>query len=220
MIDRQAFQARKRAFLDRLLREAGQGRVDEDIYPFLLRINELPWLYTTSSCSGRIMLADVKTPSYSKGRGFRPIAKWHHAVSAERVAEAVEGHGDVWMLVRGGILHIAVDSAKRAMELVALARATGHKHSGVIAVNRAGVVVEILGEERLDIPLKQGGELLVDLGAAADMANRVLLLAKARLAWLIAKLEAKYLGGEAPDDEKIRRRLRELAQCLYGGPRR
>lgn len=220
MIDRQAFQARKKAFLERLLREAGQGRVDEDIYPFLLRINELPWLYTTSSCSGRIMLADVKTPSYSKGRGFRPIAKWHHAVSARHIAEAIEGREDVWMLVRGAILHVAVDSARRAMELVALAHATGHKHSGIIAVNRAGVIVEILGEERLDIPLKQGGEVVADLDAATAMANRVLLLAKARLAWLIAKLEAKYLGGEAPNDEELRKALRGLAQCLYGGARR
>ncbi len=215
IVDPEVFAARKRAFLDRLEREASQGRVDEDIYPLLRRLNELPWLYTTSSCSGRILLASVRTPSYSKGKGFVPIAKWHRAVTAEEVHRAVEPHGDVWMLVRGGILHVAVSSARRAYELISLAHKTGHKHSGIIAVNRAGIIVEILGEERLDIPLKLGGREVADLEAATAAANNVLLLAKARLAFLAGMIEAKYLGGPPVDEESIRRALRALSRCLW-----
>lgn len=215
IVDRRAFESRKKALVERLEREAAQGRVDEDIYPFLRKLNQLPWLYTTSSCSGRILLASVRTPSYSKGRGFEAVAKWHHAVSAEEAANALEGHDDVWMLVRGAILHIAVNSARRAYELISLARETGHKHSGILAINRAGIIVEILGEERLDMPLKIGGSLVADVEAAVESANRVLLLAKARLAWLMARLEAEYFGGPAPSDDEIRKGLRRLAGCLW-----
>ncbi|MEZ0248572.1 MAG: hypothetical protein ABWJ97_04805 [Thermoproteus sp.] len=216
IVDPAVFAGRKRAFLERLEREAAQGRVDEDIYPLLRRLNELPWLYTTSSCSGRILLASVRSPSYSKGREFRPIAKWHRAVTVDEVENAIRPHDDVWMMVRGGILHIAVDSARRAFELVSLARSTGHKHSGVLSINRAGIVIEILGEERLDVPVKAGGRLVVDLDAAVATANRVLLLAKARLAFLAGVLEAKYLGGVSPKEEDVKRALRALSKCLWG----
>ncbi|KUO83801.1 MAG: hypothetical protein RXQ56_04885 [Thermoproteus sp.] len=216
IVDVAAFASRKRAFVERLEREARQGRVDQDIYPLLKRINELPWIYTTSSCSGRILLASVKSPSYSKGRGFRAVAKWHRAVSVEEVRAAAEPHGDVWMLVRGGIIHAAVDSARRAYELVSIGRETGHKHSGIIAVNRAGIVVEILGEERLDVPLKRNGRLVADLEEAVAMANRVLLLAKARLAFLAGVIEARYLGGPPIDEGAVRRALRSLSSCLWG----
>ncbi|MEL9991665.1 MAG: hypothetical protein QXP98_06230 [Thermoproteus sp.] len=211
-----AFASRKKTFLERLEREAAQRRVDEDIYPLLKRLNELPWLYTTSSCSGRILLASVKSPSYSKGKGFKPIAKWHRAVTVDEVENAVRPYDDVWMMVRGGILHVVVDSAKRAFELVSLARRTGHKHSGILSINRAGIVVEILGEERLDVPIKTGGRLVTDLEVAVAMANRVLLLAKARLAFLAGVLEAKYLGGTSPREEDVKMALRALSQCLWG----
>ncbi|AEA11848.1 hypothetical protein TUZN_0351 [Thermoproteus uzoniensis 768-20] len=215
IVDAAAFANRKRAFVERLEREAAQRRVDQDIYPLLKRLNELPWLYTTSSCSGRILLASVKTPSYSKGRGFMPIAKWHRAVSVDEVRAAVEPHDDVWMLVRGGILHVAVDSARRAYELVSIGHRTGHKHSGIIAINRAGIIIEILGEERLDIPLKSGGRLVADLEEAVAMANRVLLLAKARLAFFAGVIEARYLGGSSVDEEAVKSALRSLSSCLW-----
>lgn len=215
IVDPKAFAARKKAFLERLEREAGQGRVDGDIYPFLRRLNDIPWLYTTSSCSGRILLASVRTPSYSKGRGFVPIAKWHRAISADEVRAAIEPHSDVWMLVRGAILHVVVNSARRAYELISIAHRTGHKHSGIIAMNRAGIVVEILGEERLDMPLKLGGREAADLETATAAANNVLLLAKARLAFLAGMIEAKYLGGPPVDEEGVRRALRALSRCLW-----
>lgn len=215
IVDPEAFAARKKAFLDRLEKEASQGRVDGDIYQFLKRLNELPWLYTTSSCSGRILLASVRTPSYSKGKGFTPIAKWHRVVSTDEVRRAIEPHDDVWMLVRGGILHISVSSAKRAYELISIAHRTGHKHSGIIAINRAGIIVEILGEERLDMPLKLGGREVVDVESAVAAANNVLLLAKARLAFFAGVIEAKYLGGPSVDEWEIKKALRALSRCLW-----
>jgi tRNA wybutosine-synthesizing protein 3 len=97
---------------------------------------------------------------------------------------------------------------------VEIGRETGHKHSGIIAMSRGGIFVEILGEERLDIPLKRGGVLISDVDAAVDMANKTLVLAKLRLYWLAARLEAELFGREAPSSEEIRRAIRHVAHCL------
>lgn len=214
VVDRRVFEARKRAFVERLEREALQERVDGDILPLLRLLNTHPDIYTTSSCSGRIMVAEAVRPSYSKGRGFRPVAKWHHPVPAELVAEAVAEVDNAWLMVRGAILHLAAADAKTAYRLVEIGRETGHKHSGIIAMNRGGIFVEILGEERLDIPLKRGGVLISDVDAAVDVANKTLVLAKLRLYWLAARLEAELFGREAPSSEEIRRAVRRTAYCL------
>ncbi len=207
------FHNRKKTFLDRLEREASQGRVDGDILPLLRLLNSHPSLYTTSSCSGRIMLAEVPWPSYSKGRGFRPVAKWHHPVSPRQVASAAAGLRHAWLMVRGAILHVAAADLKTARQLVQIARETGHKHSGIIAMGRGGVIVEMLGEERLDIPLKHPwGETSIE--AAVDAANKTLALAKVRLYWLAARLEAQLFGIEAPTPQELGRAVREAARCI------
>jgi tRNA wybutosine-synthesizing protein 3 len=214
VVDRRVFEARKKAFVDRLEREALQGRVDGDVLPLLRLLNQHPDIYTTSSCSGRIMVAEAARPSYSKGRGFRPVARWHHPVPPELVAEAVAQLDNAWLMVRGAILHFAAADAKTAYRLVEIGRGTGHKHSGIIAMNRGGIFVEILGEERLDIPLKRNGAEVTDVAAAVDMANKTLVLAKLRLYWLAARLEAELFGVDAPTSEEIRRAIRRAASCL------
>jgi tRNA wybutosine-synthesizing protein 3 len=214
VVDRRVFEARKKAFIERLEREALQERVDGDILPLLRLLNAHSDIYTTSSCSGRIMVAETVRPSYSKGRGFRPVAKWHHPVPVELVAEAVAEVDNAWLMVRGAILHLATANARTAYRLVEIGRETGHKHSGIIAMSRGGIFVEILGEERLDIPLKRGGVLISDVDAAVDMANKTLVLAKLRLYWLAARLEAELFGREAPSSEEIRQAIRHVAHCL------
>jgi tRNA wybutosine-synthesizing protein 3 len=214
VVDGRVFEARKKAFVDRLEREALQGRVDGDVLPLLRLMNQHPDVYTTSSCSGRIMVAEAVRPSYSKGRGFRPVARWHHPVPPELVAEAVAQLDNAWLMVRGAILHLAAADAKTAYRLVEIGRGTGHKHSGIIAMNRGGIFVEILGEERLDIPLKRDGAAVADVAVAVDMANKTLVLAKLRLYWLAARLEAELFGVDAPTSEEIRRAIRRAASCL------
>jgi len=214
VVDRRVFEARKKAFVDRLEREALQVRVDGDVFPLLRLLNQHPDIYTTSSCSGRIMVAEAVRPSYSKGRGFRPVARWHHPVPPELVAEAVAQLDNAWLMVRGAILHLAAADAKTAYRLVEIGRGTGHKHSGIIAMNRGGIFVEILGEERLDIPLKRNGAAVADVAVAVDMANKTLVLAKLRLYWLAARLEAELFGVDAPTSEEIRRAIRRAASCL------
>lgn len=215
MVKPDVFHLRKKAFLERLEREALQERVDGDILPLLRLLNSHPELYTTSSCSGRIMVAEALRPSYSKGKGFRPVAKWHWPVPSDLVEASIEEVDNAWLMVRGAILHIAAANAKMAKRLVEIAHETGHKHSGVIAINEAGIFVEILGEERLDIPLKHGGKKVADVKTAVELANKTLVLAKLRLYLLAARLENELFGAETPPPEEIRRAIKKAAECFY-----
>jgi len=65
----------KTAALRRLRRDLEEGRVDEDVVGLLEAINAHPDYFTTSSCSGRIQLAEARILNVRAG--FRSVAKWH-----------------------------------------------------------------------------------------------------------------------------------------------
>ncbi len=189
------FDARKRAFLDRLAREAAQGRVDWDLVEFLSAVNGHEHVYTTSSCSGRIAVAEAHSLSYSKGPGrFRFVAKWHRPVTLPEVARAVSGLRNAWLLVRGPILHFVARDGRWAAAIIGAARHSGFKRTCVVSVGRHGTVIEVVGDDRLDMPLVLDGEEVAVLGAAVDVANEVLLYAKLRLARLIGCIDAALHG--------------------------
>ncbi len=203
-----SFDARKKAFLERLEREESQGRVDWDIAEFLHRVNRHDHVYTTSSCSGRIAVAEASSLSYSKGSGkFRFVAKWHRPVTPTEVAGAVSGLRHAWLLVRGPILHFVARDGKWATAIIGAARTSGFKRTCVVSLGRHGTVIEVAADDRLDMPLVVDGAALMDLGTAVDVANEVLLYAKLRLARLIGCLDAALYGSPTCMDPRTFRKI-------------
>lgn len=195
------FDPRKAVFVRRLIEEGRGGRVDFDIYDFLLTFNKsLNDYYTTSSCSGRIAIAKAPRLSYSKGSGlFKFVVKWHRPVTYREVVDAlrsVDG-GDVWLLVRAPIMHFVARDMEGALAILRMAREAGFKHSGIYSVTRDGVVVEVQGEDRFEVPVMINGELIVPeegLRRIVDTANETLMFGKFRLAHLIRLIEVRLLG--------------------------
>ncbi|WP_054843409.1 tRNA(Phe) 7-((3-amino-3-carboxypropyl)-4-demethylwyosine(37)-N(4))-methyltransferase [Vulcanisaeta souniana] len=203
------FDARKSIFVKRLIEEGIQRRVDFDIYDFLLAFNKsLSDYYTTSSCSGRIALAKATRLSYSKGSGlFKFITKWHRPVTYSEVANVINGisDDDVWLLVRAPIMHFIARDLNGALKILRIARETGFKHSGIYSVTRDGVVVEVQGEDRFEVPLVINGKLITDIDKLRDIidiANETLMFGKFRLAHLIRLIETRLLGKELGDMPK------------------
>ncbi|GAB6946559.1 hypothetical protein JCM16161A_06890 [Vulcanisaeta sp. JCM 16161] len=195
------FDARKSVFVKRLIEEGSQHRVDFDIYDFLLAFNKsLNDYYTTSSCSGRIALAKAPRLSYSKGSGlFKFLVKWHRPVTYNEVINVINGidDGDVWLLVRAPIMHFVARDLNGALKMLRIAREAGFKHSGIYSVTHDGVVVEVQGEDRFEIPLIINGRLVVPMDSLrriVDVANETLMFGKFRLAHLIRLIEVKLLG--------------------------
>jgi len=175
---------RKQKFIDRLMREASKGIVDYDVLEVLLIINSLEEYYTTSSCSGRIIV--IETPEPGDKVGAIIHGKWHRRVTVDEVMAAISKSGlfDVWLVSQGPIIHIVAKDIEAAHTILQLAVMAGFKHSGIISLKPDRVIVEIKGNERLDFLLKRRGNSLYKeeaLPILVDMANTILYLGKRKL---------------------------------------
>ncbi len=196
------FSQRKEAFVKRLLEECEKGLVDFDIKDFLIEFNKLARDYfTTSSCSGRIILAETKRLALAKSsHEFRFIKKWHRPVTLGEIVHELEKaeYRNVWLLVRAPIIHFTARNVELAYNILKIAQQVGFKHSGIISIREDGeTVVEVQADDRLDMPLIIDGERIVNedkLRVIIDIANETLMIGKLRLVNLIGVLEKEVLG--------------------------
>ncbi len=194
------FQQKKKSFMERLAKETEMGRVDFDLIDVLNSINALPNYYTTSSCSGRIMIAKAERLGFAKSNNlFSFIAKWHRPITVNEVSNVIVGLNNAWLMVRSAIFHVVARSMEDAELLLRLARMAGFKHSGISTIRDWGYLVELLGEDRLDVPLKvHGVDMFSSLNPIVDAANEVLIFAKLRLVDLIRLIERELMNADYP----------------------
>ncbi|RLE82891.1 MAG: hypothetical protein DRJ51_00110 [Thermoprotei archaeon] len=192
---------RKDYFLRRLREEFEAGRVDPDLKDLLDLINLLDDYYTTSSCSGRIQVAEVRMP----GDKFdlRTLGKWHWKVDLEDIKEVLTKGGDyVWLMVQGPIIHITSRNLESALKMLSLARACGFKHSGIQVYKRFRILIEIMGSEEMTVPLKWAGVTIVSedgLSSLVNIANELLERSKSKLKrFKKAVIKNFHLGSVTP----------------------
>ena len=195
------FEERKKRALKRL---AERG-ADADIVEILERINRLENFFTTSSCSGRIVL--LKIPHAGSKREAEFIAKWHRPVSAAEVLLALEnasmqgrnagcsatsGEGEeIWLIEQPPIIHVACRDLRSAEEMLKVAYASGFKYSNLKSLKH--FVVEILSTERMDVPLCECGRMLCTaeyIEFVVSRANFLLYRAKKKLKRLLENLSS------------------------------
>jgi len=207
------FLDRKRIFLEKLNKAKENREVDEDIIDLLDMLNSIPFIYTTSSCSGRIMLIDV--PFNQRKEASKRIAKWHKPVTFDSVWNIVESYdpkGVLWLKQESFIVALAVPSIEWASYLIRLARLFGFKESGIRSINLDAnhFFLDISGTEKLHVPIslnprgliitREYGELLINI------ANRLLLRTKSKLNLLrsvIKKLITILEANHIEDPKKI-----------------
>ena len=159
------FRNRKKQFMEKLQEALDAGLVDEDIIDVLDLINALPFAYTTSSCSGRIMLIDIP-PSEKKYESNR-IARWHSVIDFDTFWETITNYkpkGTLWLKVDSFIVAFAVNSIDWAAYFLKLARFLGLKYSGVRSINLKAdhIILDIASTEHVHLPLsdKEKGLLI------------------------------------------------------------
>ncbi len=154
------FEEQKKRALERLrIRGA-----DEEVEVILERINSLDGFFTTSSCSGRIVL--ICLPEIGAKREARFIGKWHRQVKKGEVLEAMSDatspiKGEIWLIAQSPIMHVACGSLDKATALLRIAIESGFKYSGIkaIAKDNEKVMVEMMSTERMDVPLGKDDEM-------------------------------------------------------------
>lgn len=166
-----------------------QGAVDEAAWPFIDTINDLGDYYTTSSCAGRINV--FKEPTSGKKHEAAWLYVTHDLADKKEVLKALETvpKETLWLRMESPIYHVACRTQEAAENLLKVCQATGWKRSGIISTGgksprQKRVMVEILGNERIDTPLSADGEMFFDEKFTTFLvmkANEKLLDARRRM---------------------------------------
>jgi tRNA wybutosine-synthesizing protein 3 len=153
----QTFQQQKQNQLSKQ-DKSNEGGWDKPIKALCNKINKQEDYYTTSSCSGRIVLlkySDKKIPD-----AF--IFKTHEKTTFRELKKALEktDFKDVEFQQSTCILHIACTSLEKAFTLVNKAKLAGWKRSGVM--NQKRNIVELHSTENISFPIIKNNKILVD----------------------------------------------------------
>ncbi len=167
-----------------------EGKVDEDIVPLLDLINYRTPYYTTSSCSGRIVVMQLPRLGDKKNAEF--LGKWHREVRVDEIRDAISKYRDglLYLFVQSSIIHVVARNMEDANLLLTLAREAGFKYSSLKNVKDEGILIELLSTEHMEIPLGIDGEIKIcegDIPFFTDMANATLR----RVKYKLSKLEEK-----------------------------
>ncbi len=148
--------ARERA-LERLRAHLERGLVDRDIAGFLLELNELKQcLFTTSSCSGRVVV--LEAADFFDKHGASMLASWHDPVEClegvRRFCSYTPGPGRIaWASLQPPILHVAAANEGVARRLARCGDEAGFARSCYKPYRAGGYVVELAGADKLHLVL-------------------------------------------------------------------
>lgn len=153
------FLKRKKDILEKL-DKSSIGNWDKMIISLCNKINKSKDYYTTSSCAGRILLMIDKD---KKGPG---VFLWvsHNLIKLKELKSALNSvnfTGFVKFKQEPAIMHVACRSLQSAQTLIDKAKFVGWKRSGIIASGKR-FVVELMGTEKLEFLIMNGGRVLVD----------------------------------------------------------
>jgi tRNA wybutosine-synthesizing protein 3 len=189
------FDKSKKTCLDKLYKpdKSRKGDVDKAIIPIIEHINSLKDFYTTSSCSGRIMLltqaikkSDVKWLYVT--HDLTSYSDIMESLSEETLSQTKE---TIWMRQENLILHVSCRTMDNANNLLKIARNLGLSRSGIIA-DANNIVVEICSNEKMDVPIADNGKIIVDeqyINLIIGIANEKASLGKEKLLKLESEIK-------------------------------
>ncbi len=146
---------------------------DEKIVKLCKKINSLENYFTTSSCSGRIVLMIEQ----DKKANNLFLKVYHELIGLEKLKKDLEEVNTLReypetfsqkMFTKGikfkmepCILHVACKNLEYAQELLDKAKLSGWKRSGIIS-SKKRFVIELNSTEKLEFPIIKNDKILVD----------------------------------------------------------
>jgi tRNA wybutosine-synthesizing protein 3 len=141
-----------------------KGGVDSDILSLVNLINSFDDFYTTSSCSGRIMIIDKaeKRKDLSKWvfTSHKPIAmRQYSSIFSRKYSSSREFQAaSLWLMEEPAILHICCRNMASANRMLKIIRDVSFKRSGIISASKR-IVLEILDTEKMETIIAKKGVL-------------------------------------------------------------
>jgi len=152
----------KKRHFESLKKAEREGLVDKEMIPLCDYIAETKNYFTSSGCSGRILLLGM-TDRTKKNSFFH--RKWHGKTKFKDVLEALheETKGEIWLKAEAFIVHIGTNSLVNARKILALKNKTGMKRGGIIVAKDGKFIVELIGTDEFSLPVKKRGEIIVSV---------------------------------------------------------
>ena len=139
-----------------------KGFVDKRVKALLNRINSLDDYYSTSSCSGRIILLTIPSSGSKKESKF--LYRTHEQAFEDDLLETIHSLKDVkdsvWFRQEPAILHVVTRTLKDSSDILRAARTIGFKRSGLFEVENR-FVMELMSTEKIDTIVAKNGKVLV-----------------------------------------------------------
>jgi tRNA wybutosine-synthesizing protein 3 len=151
-----SFLQRKRDLLSKE-DKSSKGGWDKHIENLCNKINESDDLYTTSSCSGRIV---IMIDQEKKGENLFLFVSHEKVDSLKDIISNLDLSKDVKYKVDPCILHVACKDIDSAKELLKKALLSGWKRSGIMTFGK-NIILELNATDKLEFPLARKGKILV-----------------------------------------------------------
>lgn len=141
-----SFEARKEATMKKFLYYLEQNEVDEPIIELLKDINSIPKAFTTSSCSGRVIVLIDR----GKKIDSEKYLTFHRYVTLDDLKDIPKAN-NVWLRVEPFILHIITQDIDTANSILRAARSVGIKRGGMQRI-KVGYFIELIGNVNFAVP--------------------------------------------------------------------
>ena len=154
-------------------------KVDPLMRKFCAWIQRTENYFTTSSCSGRIVVLDLDAQEKKREGAFH--AKWHRKVKLEEAWKALHEKSahNLWFKQEPFILHIGTHDLAHAERILQACKRAGAKRAGINSFKEGKYIIEIIGHQGMSFLAKEKGNVLVEkkfLEKQVQIANRKLEL--------------------------------------------
>ncbi|XP_025954315.2 tRNA wybutosine-synthesizing protein 3 homolog isoform X2 [Dromaius novaehollandiae] len=160
-----AFARRKE---QRLARADGsrKGSVDPRAAGVVRLLNGQPRFCTASSCSGRLVLAQLPAADTNRYEVQKKNCSWlmvsHEMCSKDDVMTALEkATGDTVLKFEPFVLHVLCQELQDAQLLHSVAINSGFRNSGITVGRRGKIMMAVRSTHCLEVPLSRMGKLMV-----------------------------------------------------------
>lgn len=145
------------------LDQSRKGGVDADIVPLVSLLNGLQQYFTTSSCSGRIILIDGNSESNDI---HKQNCQWlfvsHQKCTTEELISAVgRSSADAVLKFEPFVLHVQCRRLEDAQLMHSVAINSGFRNSGLTIGKTGKIISAVRSTHGLEVPLSRCGSLLV-----------------------------------------------------------
>lgn len=159
------FESEKRRILEEKEDVSRKGSIDAPIIELVEYINKQEDYYTTSSCSGRIILFSENTQTGKEGTLW--LLTSHETVSIENVLSILKDKDIpiscyIYYKFEPFILHVSCRNLEHAQTILRIAVSSGFKNSGISVSRKNKIILSVRSTQTLQSPVAFDGKLIVD----------------------------------------------------------